>query len=150
MAVLLILYVMYDSLIRGTFDFRFIDGKEAWGGFSKKAFRNWGPMINFAISGVVMTCSEAPFLNSPASAYKTVGCIRSPCIGGELYRHRRFGCQFSVKRECHDDLSDPVISVQPGGFLTLDLLFQWLFRRVWEIYWVRLLMKQRKPPRMSA
>ena len=46
MAILLLLYIL------------FIDGKQAWGGFSKKAFHNWGPMINFAISGVVMTCSE--------------------------------------------------------------------------------------------
>jgi len=75
MAVLLILYVMYDPLTWETSDLRFIDGKEAWGGFSKKAFRNWGPMINFAISGIVMTCSEAPFLRFPVSAYKTVGCL---------------------------------------------------------------------------
>src|SRR5271169_6858378 len=46
MAILLILYIL------------FIDGKQAWGGFSTKAFYSWGPMINFAISGVVMTCSE--------------------------------------------------------------------------------------------
>ncbi len=75
MAVLLILYVMYDSLTQETSDFRFIDGKEAWGGFSKKAFRNWEPMLNFAISGVVMTCSEVPSLKFPESAYKIVGCI---------------------------------------------------------------------------
>jgi len=46
MAILLILYII------------FIDGKQAWGGFSKRALINWGPMCSFALSGVVMTCSE--------------------------------------------------------------------------------------------
>jgi multidrug resistance protein, MATE family len=51
MAILLLMYII------------FIDGREAWGGFSLKAFQNWGPMLNFAFSGVVMTCSEVhPFI----------------------------------------------------------------------------------------
>jgi len=58
MAVLLVLYIMCDASYLTVIDFRFIDGKEAWGGFSKKAFHNWGPMLGFATSGVVMTCSE--------------------------------------------------------------------------------------------
>jgi hypothetical protein len=57
MSILLILsYIFCIPLPTLT---RFIDGKQAWGGFSKKALRNWGPMINFATSGVVMTCSSA-------------------------------------------------------------------------------------------
>lgn len=43
--------------------FRFIDGKQAWGGFSRKAFVNWGPLLGFAASGVVMTCSEVYSFN---------------------------------------------------------------------------------------
>jgi multidrug resistance protein, MATE family len=46
MAILLILYIVY------------IDGRQAWGGFTYKAFHNWGPMCKYALSGVVMTCSE--------------------------------------------------------------------------------------------
>jgi multidrug resistance protein, MATE family len=55
-------------------NFRFIDGKEAWGGFSKKAFHNWGPMLGFATSGVVMTCSEVSSHPS-ITAYRIVGRI---------------------------------------------------------------------------
>ncbi|BFZ58490.1 hypothetical protein PYCC9005_005553 [Savitreella phatthalungensis] len=36
----------------------FFDDKDAWGGFSKRAFSNWGPMIKLAIPGVLMILSE--------------------------------------------------------------------------------------------
>ncbi|KAK0721695.1 mate-domain-containing protein [Lasiosphaeria miniovina] len=45
--ILLILYV------------RFFEGSQCWNGFSKKAFRNWGPMIKLALPGMIMI--EAQF-----------------------------------------------------------------------------------------
>lgn len=36
----------------------FIDGMECWGGFSKAAFKNWGPMVRLAIPGLVMVLAE--------------------------------------------------------------------------------------------
>lgn len=36
----------------------FIDGRECWGGFSKAAFKNWGPMIKLALPGLVMVLAE--------------------------------------------------------------------------------------------
>lgn len=36
----------------------FIDGRECWGGFTKKAFRNWGPMVKLALPGLVMVLAE--------------------------------------------------------------------------------------------
>lgn len=38
----------------------FIDGKECWGGLSKRAFENWGPMLKLAVPGLIML--EAQFL----------------------------------------------------------------------------------------
>lgn len=35
-----------------------VDDKDAWSGFSRRAFSNWGPMIRLAIPGVVMILSE--------------------------------------------------------------------------------------------
>ncbi|WBW75504.1 MatE family transmembrane transporter [Schizosaccharomyces osmophilus] len=35
-----------------------INGRQAWGGFSKEALRNWGPLCRLAVPGVVMICSE--------------------------------------------------------------------------------------------
>lgn len=35
-----------------------IDGKECWGGFSRRAFQNWGPMIRLAIPGLIMLLAE--------------------------------------------------------------------------------------------
>ncbi|TVY45064.1 putative transporter [Lachnellula cervina] len=46
--ILLLLYV------------RFIDGRQCWNGFTKKAFHNWGPMIKLALPGLLMV--EAEFL----------------------------------------------------------------------------------------
>lgn len=36
----------------------FIDGSQCWGGFSKKAFANWGPMVKLALPGMVMVVAE--------------------------------------------------------------------------------------------
>lgn len=36
----------------------FVDGRACWGGFSKKAFKNWGPMIRLALPGLVMVLAE--------------------------------------------------------------------------------------------
>jgi len=37
---------------------RFIGGMECWPGFSRKAFKNWGPMIRLALPGLVMVLAE--------------------------------------------------------------------------------------------
>ncbi|KAF2083441.1 MATE family multidrug resistance protein [Saccharata proteae CBS 121410] len=37
---------------------RFIDGRQCWGGFEKRALRNWGPMIRLALPGLVMVLAE--------------------------------------------------------------------------------------------
>ncbi|KAK4983723.1 hypothetical protein LTR50_007042 [Elasticomyces elasticus] len=37
---------------------RFVAGSECWGGFSRKAFKNWGPMIRLALPGLVMVLAE--------------------------------------------------------------------------------------------
>lgn len=37
---------------------RFVDGGECWGGFEKRALRNWGPMIKLALPGLVMVLAE--------------------------------------------------------------------------------------------
>jgi multidrug resistance protein, MATE family len=37
---------------------RFVDGRECWGGFSKKAFKNWGPMIRLALPGLLTVLAE--------------------------------------------------------------------------------------------
>ncbi|KZF23129.1 MATE efflux family protein [Xylona heveae TC161] len=39
---------------------RFVAGRECWGGFTWRAFHNWGPMIKLALPGLVMV--EAEFL----------------------------------------------------------------------------------------
>ncbi|KAK9422536.1 putative Transporter [Seiridium unicorne] len=44
--LLLILYVV------------FIDGSQCWGGFTKKAFSNWGPMVKLALPGMIMVVAE--------------------------------------------------------------------------------------------
>ncbi|KAF2152572.1 MATE transporter [Myriangium duriaei CBS 260.36] len=46
MPILLFLYV------------RFVDGMECWPGFSKRAFKNWWPMIKLALPGLVMVVAE--------------------------------------------------------------------------------------------
>ncbi|KAI1337393.1 MATE efflux family protein [Xylariaceae sp. FL0016] len=46
MPVLLLLYVC------------FVDGSQCWGGFTRKAFTNWGPMVRLAFSGMVMVVAE--------------------------------------------------------------------------------------------
>ncbi|KAI0478947.1 multidrug and toxin extrusion protein [Xylariaceae sp. FL0804] len=46
MPVLLLLYVF------------FVNGSQCWGGFTKRAFSNWGPMIWLALPGMVMVVAE--------------------------------------------------------------------------------------------
>lgn len=46
MPLLLLLYVI------------FIDGHQCWGGFDKRALRNWMPMIKLALPGLVMVLAE--------------------------------------------------------------------------------------------
>lgn len=46
MPILLFLYV------------RFIDGYQCWGGFDRKALKNWMPMIKLALPGLVMVLAE--------------------------------------------------------------------------------------------
>lgn len=36
----------------------FIDGRQCWGGFEKRALKNWGPMIKLALPGLVMVLAE--------------------------------------------------------------------------------------------
>lgn len=36
----------------------FVDGKQCWGGFSKKALKNWGPMVRLALPGLIMVLAE--------------------------------------------------------------------------------------------
>lgn len=37
---------------------RFVGGMECWPGFSRKAFRNWWPMVRLAIPGLIMVMAE--------------------------------------------------------------------------------------------
>ncbi|KXH45808.1 MATE efflux family protein [Colletotrichum nymphaeae SA-01] len=37
---------------------RFIDGYQCWGGFSKRALSNWGPMLRLALPGMIMIEAE--------------------------------------------------------------------------------------------
>ncbi|KAF2241002.1 MATE efflux family protein [Trematosphaeria pertusa] len=37
---------------------RFIDGYQCWGGFDRRALRNWTPMIKLALPGLVMVLAE--------------------------------------------------------------------------------------------
>jgi len=46
MPVLLFLYV------------RFVDGYQCWGGFDRRALRNWMPMIKLALPGLIMVLAE--------------------------------------------------------------------------------------------
>lgn len=43
----------------------FVDGRACWGGFSKKAFKNWGPMIRLALPGKSVHTSIIPELIRP-------------------------------------------------------------------------------------
>ncbi|ORY78118.1 mate-domain-containing protein [Protomyces lactucae-debilis] len=45
-AILMLLYI------------RFIDGRQAWAGFSKAALTGWGPMLRLALPGTIMIVSE--------------------------------------------------------------------------------------------
>ncbi|PSR77117.1 MATE efflux family protein [Coniella lustricola] len=36
----------------------FIDGRQCWGGFSRRALSNWGPMIRLSIPGMIMVEAE--------------------------------------------------------------------------------------------
>ncbi|KAF2273515.1 MATE efflux family protein [Westerdykella ornata] len=37
---------------------RFVDGYQCWGGFDRRAFKNWAPMIKLALPGLVMVLAE--------------------------------------------------------------------------------------------
>jgi MATE family multidrug resistance protein len=37
---------------------RFIDGYQCWGGFDRRALKNWGPMIKLALPGLLMVLAE--------------------------------------------------------------------------------------------
>jgi len=37
---------------------RFVDGYQCWGGFDRRALRNWSPMIKLALPGLVMVLAE--------------------------------------------------------------------------------------------
>ncbi|TIC98771.1 putative transporter [Colletotrichum higginsianum] len=37
---------------------RFVDGYQCWGGFSKRALANWGPMLRLALPGMIMIEAE--------------------------------------------------------------------------------------------
>jgi multidrug resistance protein, MATE family len=37
---------------------RFVDGMQCWGGFEKRAFRNWGPMLALSLPGLIMVLAE--------------------------------------------------------------------------------------------
>lgn len=37
---------------------RFIDGYKCWGGFDRRALKNWGPMIKLALPGLIMVLAE--------------------------------------------------------------------------------------------
>ncbi|KAI1127362.1 MATE efflux family protein [Nemania abortiva] len=36
----------------------FVNGSQCWGGFSKRALTNWGPMVRLAIPGMIMVVAE--------------------------------------------------------------------------------------------
>ncbi|KAL2761148.1 hypothetical protein ACRALDRAFT_2117837 [Sodiomyces alcalophilus JCM 7366] len=37
---------------------RFVDGRQCWGGFSRRAFSNWGVMLRLALPGMIMLQAE--------------------------------------------------------------------------------------------
>ncbi|KAF2031538.1 MATE efflux family protein [Setomelanomma holmii] len=37
---------------------RFVDGYQCWGGFDRRALKNWGPMIKLALPGLIMVLAE--------------------------------------------------------------------------------------------
>ncbi|KAL9059592.1 MAG: hypothetical protein Q9162_001097 [Coniocarpon cinnabarinum] len=37
---------------------RFVGGRECWGGFSRAALKDWGPMIRLAVPGLIMVLAE--------------------------------------------------------------------------------------------
>lgn len=37
---------------------RFVGGMECWPGFTRKAFKNWGPMVRLALPGLIMVLAE--------------------------------------------------------------------------------------------
>lgn len=61
---------------------------ECWGGFSKQAFQNWGPMVKLAIPGVVMVEAEwlafdiltfsSSYISTPALAAQSV--VMTICV----------------------------------------------------------------------
>jgi multidrug resistance protein, MATE family len=37
---------------------RFVNGRQCWNGFTKRAFQNWGPMVRLALPGLIMVEAE--------------------------------------------------------------------------------------------
>ncbi|RKP06353.1 mate-domain-containing protein [Thamnocephalis sphaerospora] len=37
---------------------RFVDGRQCWGGWSRKALQDWGTLVSLGLAGVVLICSE--------------------------------------------------------------------------------------------
>jgi MATE family multidrug resistance protein len=64
----------------------FIDGRQCWNGFTRKAFVNWGPMIKLALPGLLMV--EAEFLAfeilTLASSYFSTTHLAAQSILGTL------------------------------------------------------------------
>lgn len=54
-SVAIIHYLLPTSLLLYV---RFVGGMECWGGFSRAALHNWGPMIRLAVPGLIMVLAE--------------------------------------------------------------------------------------------
>jgi multidrug resistance protein, MATE family len=61
---------------------RFVDGMDCWPGFTKRAWKNWGPMIKLALPGVIMVEAEclAFELLTLASAYFGTNALAAQSI----------------------------------------------------------------------
>jgi len=92
MAILLLGYV------------KFIDGKQCWTGFSKRALKNWNPMLKLALPGLVMIESEYlsfEILTIMASYFGTESLAAQSIISniGSLWYQFPFaiGCAISTR-----------------------------------------------------
>ncbi|KAJ9056806.1 ethionine resistance protein, variant 2 [Entomophthora muscae] len=68
-----------------------VDGKRAWGGFSMKAFSDWGPLYKLGLPGVIQVCSEwwAYVLMALGASYISIEALAAHSvvtnIGGMFY-----------------------------------------------------------------
>lgn len=64
----------------------FVDGRQCWNGFTRRALRNWGPMIKLALPGLLMV--EAEFLAfeilTLASSYLSTTDLAAQSVLGTL------------------------------------------------------------------